>query len=182
MAKELFDISDNRRTVKALKRGNNEAFEAVYHAYFGKLLTYSTTILQDKEAASEVVQDTYASLWMNRHKLDADKPLCSYLLRAVHNNSLKLLQLNANRRSREEKAAKELCTDDTTMPIPSTQMESLSLAIERLPEQSKKVLQMTYWEEKKHADVAQELSISRRTVETILYKVIKRLRGEMQKG
>lgn len=54
-------------------------------------------------------------------------------------------------------------------------------AISRLPEQSRKVLLMSYWENKKNAAIATELSISVRTVETILYKVVKKLRGEIKK-
>ena len=40
---------------------------------------------------------------------------------------------------------------------------------------------MSYWEEKKNAVIADELSISIRTVETILYKVKKKLRKEIKK-
>ena len=40
---------------------------------------------------------------------------------------------------------------------------------------------MSYWENKRHAVIASELSISVRTVETILYKVMKKLRGEIKK-
>lgn len=41
---------------------------------------------------------------------------------------------------------------------------------------------MSYWENKKNAAIATELSISVRTVETILYKVVKKLRGEIKKS
>lgn len=43
------------------------------------------------------------------------------------------------------------------------------------------MLLMSYWENKKNAAIATELSISVRTVETILYKVVKKLRGEIKK-
>ena len=56
MAK-LYDLSDNSRIVKALKKGDSTAFEAVYKAYSGLLRTYATNILQDTDAAYEVVQD-----------------------------------------------------------------------------------------------------------------------------
>ena len=41
---------------------------------------------------------------------------------------------------------------------------------------------MNFLENKKHAAIASELSISRRTVETILYKAMRRLRGEIKKN
>ena len=129
-----FDISDNRRIVEALKTGDEETFKEVYTAFCAPLRHYATTILQNEQAAYEVVQDVFTAVWLNRKRLDAAKP-----------------------------------------------PPELAPAISRLPEQSRKVLLMSYWENKKNAAIATELSISVRTVETILYKVVKKLRGEIKK-
>ena len=180
MAK-LYDLSDNSRIVKALKKGDSTAFEAVYKAYSGLLRTYATNILQDTDAAYEVVQDAFMAIWLNRKSLDDTKSLRNYLLRAVHNNSLRLIKAEEIRRAREEKAMEEQMMDWEEVPVSSQRNELLIPAIERLPEQSRKVLQMSYWEEKKNAVIADELSISIRTVETILYKVKKKLRKEIKK-
>lgn len=181
MAK-LYDLSDNSRIVKALKKGDSTAFEAVYKAYSGLLRTYATNILQDTDAAYEVVQDAFMAIWLNRKSLDDTKSLRNYLLRAVHNNSLRLIKAEEIRRAREEKAMEEQMMDWEEVPVSSQRNELLIPAIERLPEQSRKVLQMSYWEEKKNAVIADELSISIRTVETILYKVKKKLRKEIKKN
>ena len=170
MAK-LYDLSDNSRIVKALKKGDSTAFEAVYKAYSGLLRTYATNILQD----------AFMAIWLNRKSLDDTKSLRNYLLRAVHNNSLRLIKAEEIRRAREEKAMEEQMMDWEEVPVSSQRNELLIPAIERLPEQSRKVLQMSYWEEKKNAVIADELSISIRTVETILYKVKKKLRKEIKK-
>ena len=180
MAK-LYDLSDNSRIVKALKKGDSTAFEAVYKAYSGLLRTYATNILQDTDAAYEVVQDAFMAIWLNRKSLDDTKSLRNYLLRAVHKNSLRLIKAEEIRRAREEKAMEEQMMDWEEVPVSSQRNELLIPAIERLPEQSRKVLQMSYWEEKKNAVIADELSISIRTVETILYKVKKKLRKEIKK-
>ena len=64
---------------------------------------------------------------------------------------------------------------------PACDIESLIPAVDRLPEQSRKVFRMSYWEDMKSMDIASELSISVRTVEAILYKARKRLRDELKK-
>lgn len=94
---------------------------------------------------------------------------------------LRLIKAEEIRRAREEKAMEEQMMDWEEVPVSSQRNELLIPAIERLPEQSRKVLQMSYWEEKKNAVIADELSISIRTVETILYKVKKKLRKEIKK-
>ena len=162
-----FDISDNRRIVEALKTGDEETFKEVYTAFCAPLRHYATTILQNEQAAYEVVQDVFTAVWLNRKR------------RAVHNNSLRLLKYDEARRRREISAAAELHGGwDQEKEVPPPELAS---AISRLPEQSRKVLLMSYWENKKNAAIATELSISVRTVETILYKVVKKLRGEIKK-
>ena len=173
-----FDISDNRRIVEALKTGDEETFKEVYTAFCAPLRHYATTILQNEQAAYEVVQDVFTAVWLNRKRLDAAKPLRNYLLRAVHNNSCA-----CSSTTRPAAAAKSApppnCTADGTRR--KRFPPELAPAISRLPEQSRKVLLMSYWENKKNAAIATELSISVRTVETILYKVVKKLRGEIKK-
>lgn len=176
-----FDISDNRRIVEALKAGDEEAFKEVYTLFSAPLRSYARTILQNDESAYEVVQDLFTAVWLNRKKLDPSKPLRNYLLRAVHNNALRLLKSDEARRRRETQAADEIHGGWEQDVPPPLYAKELAPAISRLPEQSRKVLLMSYWENKKNATIATELSISVRTVETILYKVVKRLRGEIKK-
>ena len=61
-----FDISDNRRIVEALKTGDEETFKEVYTAFCAPLRHYATTILQNEQAAYEVVQDVFTAVWLNR--------------------------------------------------------------------------------------------------------------------
>lgn len=175
-----FDISDNRKVVEALKLGDEAVFEAVYLEYCVALRSYATVLLKDAEVAWEVVQDTFVAVWLNRKKLDAEKSLRNYLLRAVHNNALHYRKLDLARRNREGRAAAEQAEDWEKEDVCIQGKEMLGPVIARLPERSRKVLIMSYWEEKKNADIARELSISVRTVETILYKVMKKLRGKIK--
>ena len=127
-----FDISDNRRIVEALKTGDEETFKEVYTAFCAPLRHYATTILQNEQAAYEVVQDVFTAVWLNRKRLDAAKPLRNYLLRAVHNNSLRLLKYDEARRRREISAAAELHGGwDQEKEVPPPE---LAPAISRLPE------------------------------------------------
>lgn len=86
-----------------MKKGDSTAFEAVYKAYSGLLRTYATNILQDTDAAYEVVQDAFWAIWLNRKSLDDTKSLRNYLLRAVHNNSLRLIKAEEIRRAVKKK-------------------------------------------------------------------------------
>ena len=174
--------TDEAGLAAAVKNGDGAAFETIYKRYAPALMHYSKMIVKDTDSAYEVVQDTFVSVWLNRSRIDASKPLSNYLLRSVHNNSLRLVKKEAARHLRERRCAPD---DAVITPqeqeTPSYDMESLIPAVDRLPEQSRKVFRMSYWEDMKNMDIAAELSISIRTVEAILYKARKRLRDELRK-
>lgn len=182
---DLFDISNNRRVVLALKSGDEETFKAVYTTWSAPLRRYAETILRNEADAREIVQELFVSLWLNRRQLDESKSLRNYLLRATHNNALRELQRRESRRRHEEILQRDHLLSQTVVnpadeESPSPE-ELLLPAIARLPRQSRRVVEMNLFEHKKHAAIAAELSISRRTVETIFYKAIRRLKGEIKK-
>lgn len=175
--------TDERELAAAIRKGDEAAFEALYSRYAPALRNYSETIVKDSNSAYEVVQDTFVSVWMNRRRIDPDRPLRNYLLRAVHNNSLRLVRKENARRAREQFLASESMESQTSdqKEVQDYDIDGLVPAVERLPEQSRKIFRMTYMERMKSTDIATELSISIRTVESILYKARKRLREELKK-
>lgn len=195
MGNNFFDISDNETTVKALKAGNEAAFEAVYMRYARPLRAYAGKILKDGELAFEVVQEVFVAVWEKRGGLDAGKPLRHYLLRAVHNNALRMLRAEEARRRREGEVVREREEQENRearngggegkteeWEAREERATAVEKAVEGLPEQSRRVVRMSYWEEKKNAEIAEVLGISVRTVETILYKAKKKLGKALKKN
>ena len=90
-----FDITNNGKIVDALIKGDEATFAMVYKSYFISLRNYATSILSDQEAAYEIVQNLFVTLWENRKKLDREKSLRNYLLRGTHNNSLRYLKTHS---------------------------------------------------------------------------------------
>lgn len=171
-----------RDNFSAERDGDEAAFESLYMKYAAQLRKYSEMIVKDPDNAYEIVQDTFVSVWMKRHSLDRDRPVRNYLLRAVHNNSLLFIRKENSRRIREFNMVPE---DTVFMPDETESrhydVDDLIPAVDNLPEQSRKVFKMSYIEEMSNLDIASELSISVRTVESILYKARKRLRDKAQK-
>ena len=176
-------ICDEEKLVSAVRSGDETAFETIYNRYADTLMRYSEMILKDEDAAYETVQDTFVSVWMNRQRLDPGKPIRNYLLRAVHNNSLRAMRKEHARHMREQECADSdpVIFQPHEYDCPEYDTEGLIPAVERLPEQSRRIFRMSYWENMKSMDIASELSISVRTVEASLYKTRKRLRKELKK-
>ena len=174
----------------ALIKGEETAFEKIYKSYFALLQNYSASIVGDSEAALEIIQNIFVALWENRKNLDREKSLRNYLLRSTHNNSLRngslrylktrFLHLqhqeNLKRKKSEEEQENVIRAEEG--PEPEQQLSAL---LNELPERSRQVMIMSHIENRKSADIARKLGISVRTVETILYQAMKKLRGKIKK-
>ena len=133
----------------------------------------------------EIIQNIFVALWENRKNLDREKSLRNYLLRSTHNNSLRYLktrflhlqhQENLKRKKSEEEQENVIRAEEG--PEPEQQLSAL---LNELPERSRQVMIMSHIENRKSADIARKLGISVRTVETILYQAMKKLRRKIKK-
>ena len=169
----------------ALIKGEEAAFEKIYKSYFTLLRNYSASIVGDSDMAYEIIQNIFVALWENRKNLDREKSLRNYLLRSAHNNSLRYLKTQSLHLQNQENLKKEKSEEEQENVIRHEEYpdpeQQLAVLLNELPERSRQVVLMSHIENKKSADIARELGISVRTVETILYQAMKKLRGKIKK-
>lgn len=169
----------------ALIKGEEAAFEKIYKSYFTLLRNYSASIVGDSDMAYEIIQNIFVALWENRKNLDREKSLRNYLLRSAHNNSLRYLKTQSLHLQHQENLKKEKSEEEQENVIRHEEYpdpeQQLAVLLNELPERSRQVVLMSHIENKKSADIARELGISVRTVETILYQAMKKLRGKIKK-
>ena len=169
----------------ALIKGEEAAFEKIYKSYFALLRNYSASIVGDSDAAYEIIQNIFVALWENRKNLDREKSLRNYLLRSAHNNSLRYLKTQSLHLQHQENLKKEKSEEEQENVIRAEEgpepEQQLSALLNELPERSRQVMIMSHIENRKSADIARKLGISVRTVETILYQAMKKLRGKIKK-
>ena len=168
-----------------LIRGEEIAFERIYAKYFLSLRNYSASIVGDFEVASDIVQNIFVLLWEKRRRLNPDKSIRNYLLCSTHNNSLRHLKTKSLHKRHQKNIKLEQKTEELNNVIADKEHiepeQKIRLLLDKLPNRSKQVTIMSYLEKKKSADIARELGISVRTVETILYKSMKKLREKVKK-
>lgn len=77
--------------LQLIKLGDEAAFEQVYHAYYNRLCSFAYAIIHNNEYAEEVVDDVMLNTWNKRTNIEVTS-LWPYLVKAVRNNSIKLVQ------------------------------------------------------------------------------------------
>ncbi len=172
-----------RDLIVRLKNGDQTAFELLFHFYYPGLVLYSTQYLADRAEAEEVVQDFFVRLWQKNQQIVPGDSLKSYLFSSVRNGSLNFLK----HKKIEEKYLKEMIelsghylVYDPDLYVESELQEKIKKSIENLPEQCRKIFVMNRILGKKNEEIALELAISKRTVETQISKALKVLRIQLK--
>jgi RNA polymerase sigma-70 factor (ECF subfamily) len=139
--------------------------------------------LNDPQASQEVVQDIFLKLWETHATFHSDGSGKSFLFQAVHNKSLNILAHKkvVNRYSEMIKAVyaqpEEFDVQESLMAKElNSQIQAIIIS---LAPECKKIFLMSRAEGKKLHEIADELHISVKTVETQINRALKKLRAEL---
>ena len=151
-------------------------FEEVFRAYFKELHRYAFKILSDSDTAEETVQQVFLKVWEKDWQQDIHTSVRAYLYRAVFNESMNLLK-KEQRKAKYEVYQRHLGGDDVYAQQSDRELrKQLHVALAKLPEKSRTVFEMSRFHELKYQEIADELTLSLKTVEGHMTKALKHLR------
>ena len=167
-----------KNLVGRLRRGDKASFDELFNRYFEQCFTYAVSLLKDPDAAEDVVQNVFLKLWTGRERLDSSKPVKSYLLTAVRNESISWLRAKFVA-DRERRLVQE--PEDETQNILNTisalELDAtISAAISKLPEKRRQVFEKRRFDGKTVEQIADEMNLSPKKVERHLTLAMKDLR------
>lgn len=166
-----------------MRSGDTQAYEMIFRTHYVPLCNYAFTFVADRDMAEEIVQGTFLYLWEKREAMEIHSSLKSYLYTAVRNRCLNEIK---HRKVRQQHINRELLTADAGMESVSEEIaaaeleERIQIAIEKLPEQCRMVFKLSRFEELKYAEIADQLSISIKTVENHMGKALKIMRQQLK--
>ncbi|TAJ11510.1 RNA polymerase sigma-70 factor [Marinilabiliaceae bacterium JC017] len=173
-----------------IKRGDEKVFEFLFQNYYVPLCLYSMRYLERRDLAEEVVSETFLRLWIKREVIDIKSNVKSYLFQSVYNNSLNFLRKFKKEQSLDSIKNDKVSENNSLMIIDDySEQDSLVLkelnekiliAIQKLPQQAKKVYILKRQQEMKNSEIAQELGLSVKTVEMHMTKALSFLREELK--
>jgi RNA polymerase sigma-70 factor (family 1) len=168
-----------RKLLEQIARDDQKAFGVLFQIFYKRLLGFAFQYVRTTEVAEEIVSDVFVKLWNKRSELTTIVNPEAYLFIAVKNGSLNYLekyslyqvvQLPDNERS-------ELVNLDN----PQKELEWKELlfkmdeAVSALPGECQRVFRLSREEGFKTKEVADILNVSPRTVETQLYRAIRKI-------
>ena len=139
--------------------------------------------VKDFEAAREVVQEAFLTLWEKREEIDMEKSVKTYLSTSVRNRSLNHLRDNKKFDS-GLLGVEGIYPERADAPVDKLEelelKEKIDTAIKELPEKCREVFILNRHEHLKYQEIADRLEISVKTVETQMSKALKHLREHLK--
>jgi len=165
-----------------LSNGDQRAYEQFYQRYFRLLYTYAYKKLRDEEQAKDILQEFFTDLWHKRQTTVFNSSISGYFFSAVNNRII-------NHFSRETIKSKYIESfssflngeNDTTDHLvrENQLMELIEAEIQALPIKMRQVFKMSRKLHLSNREIADQLEISERTVETQVSNALYRLRTKL---
>jgi RNA polymerase sigma-70 factor (ECF subfamily) len=163
----------DKRWVCRLKAGDDLAFEKLYCKYSRKLFNFGYKMLQSKQEAEGLVQDTFLKLWEMRYKLDENYSVSGYIFKIARNKIYNIFRIRINERFYREyiQECAERLEDNLERNLDFSELNALYLElISKLPERRKEIFLLSRNEGYTYREIAQKLQISENTVDTQIRK------------
>ena len=161
-----------------------EVFEAMYAAYYRKVVVYVARRTRSAADADDVVASTFLVAWNRIDVLaDADEPL-AWLYAVAYRTLLSHWRDTSRTAELADKAASEyvnqmVSVEETVQA--SDRLDTVTAAMGKLSETDQELLRLIGWEQQTHAEIASILGISRVLVRTRLRRARRRLQAAYER-
>lgn len=149
--------------------------ELLFRMYYSALCTHAVRFVYSKDVAEDIVSEIFYNFWSTKAYQSVTSSYRAYLFRSVRNRSYNFLS-NDLRKSDPLSAADQPKIPESDSPERIMQFDELLTALNQLiaslPPQCQKVFVMNRFEGLKSKEIAKELQISPRTVETHISKAL----------
>lgn len=171
--------------LKKIKEGDIKSFENVFKLYYSGLMIYSFSITGRKDVAEEIVQDVFYKIWKDKENIQILHSIKSYLYGAVRKQSFQYCErqevqeryrqkiLSAEQNTHEENPEERFLIGELEEIINNT--------LKKMPLRRQQIFRMHRFNGKKYKEIADELSLSVKTIEAEMTKAYQALKNEIEK-
>ncbi|WP_316790445.1 RNA polymerase sigma-70 factor [Pedobacter frigoris] len=177
-------LYNEKLLLKQISEGDEQAFGVFFYHYLPVLKQFSLKFTKSEHAAEEIIQDTFLRIWLNREKLEGIENAKAYLYKYASNECLNYLR----KELKKAKAIDQFATDypeQSNVTIETLNLNEINVmigkAVESLPDQRRRIFQMSRTEGMTIPDIAESLRLSPNTVKNALVISLKSVREHLNK-
>jgi len=162
-----------------LRENDTQAFESIYKKYWQNLYLTAFSILKDKQAAEDIIQDLFIQLWNKRATISVTVSLNAYLSASVKHEVFRVIrkriaELDTNAVIQSDKSynAQELIEYKEFLAHTQQLIAKLSVKCQE-------VFVLSREDQYSHKEIAAQLNISSKTVENHIGKALGLLKNSL---
>lgn len=171
---------------EAIKASDVEAYEVLFKAEFENVKYFIRHYVHDGPEAEDLAQETFASLWTNRDRIDPGRNIRSFLFTIARNKALNHLNTLRNRltdpldRDSVNLSIESLGSDAIISRIDAMDMKRIiDLVYQRMPELTRKIFIMNRDENMTYEEIAESTGLTVKKVEYNMVKALKQFRSKL---
>lgn len=167
--------------LEAIQKGNNAAFDTLFHRYYQVLCNYGNRFV-DLEDAEEIVQDSLLWIWENREILIVNVSVSSFLFTMVYRRALNRIKHNQRTLrvlTQLHEDMQEVLHDVDFYQIQEL-MSKIDEAVTALPDTYRETFIMHRFQRMSYKKIAETLGVSNQTVAYRIQQALKLLRLDLK--
>jgi RNA polymerase sigma-70 factor (ECF subfamily) len=156
----------NTFSIDAFCSGNPQAFSFIFDCYYRSLRFFASRLIPARPVAEDITQEAFIRLWEKHNAFRCERSIKAFLYIITRNACLNFLK-QGRREKMYENDWIHLLEEAEDPPGTFTQSEmisNLSAAIESLPRECRRVMQLCYIEGLQNKSIANRLEVSVHTV------------------
>lgn len=168
---------NDRQLLAALRAGDATIFEQIFRDHYARMVAIGDRLLRDPARSEDLAQDVLLELWKGRARLDESMAIAGYLYRAMRNRALnelrhrRVVQITAPRL-----APSEIAPPADHAVVEQEQDTAVRAALAELPERCREVFELSRFDQLSHAEIAEVMGITIKTVEAHMARALRALR------
>jgi RNA polymerase sigma-70 factor (family 1) len=168
---------DEKELLLLLAKGNQQALKLIYQKYWQRLFLSAYSVLKDREACEDIIQEIFIQLWERRETLKITYSLEAYLFSATRYQVFHIIKKLPGRPELFANLEERLLADAPDIPLYIKDLQQrINLAVDSLPDKCKTIYKLSREQYLSYKAIADQLHISEKTVENQLSIAFKKLR------
>ena len=174
-------MADKQKTedlVLGLKNGDQLSFKVLHDLYYKNLYIYINNFTKNEFETEDILQETFIKIWNYREKLSELDSFKGYLFKTAYYTYIDKYRKDKRNQNVLDgwKHQRLMETIDEDDEINLLRVKKLRETIDKLPNRCKKVFILCKFENLTHAQIAEHLEISPKTVQAQMSKAYNLIR------
>ena len=179
-----------KQILSDLRNSDRHAFQSLFRYYYPRLKAYAATMVDDS-VAEDLVQDLFLYVWEHREDLIMGASFQSYLFQGIYTRCIDHFRKHASFSPCDMAVYEEYLTEQAAFLQNDDEAweelyakdfyQQLYELLKEIPQQRREVFFLAYLDGKKTKEIAEQLDMPVRTVESHLHLTLKFLKKHLSK-